>query len=75
MKPYLPLVLLLLGCAQKPLTTPSSMGTSSAIGRTAMSVEDAKRFNDVAIVHNANARTRVKRIEAKAGIIERFWGK
>lgn len=75
MKPYLLLVLLLLGCAQKQLTAPSGAGTASAIGRTGMSVQDAKRFNDVAVIHNANARTRVERIEAKAGVVERYWGK
>jgi uncharacterized protein YijF (DUF1287 family) len=40
-----------------------------------MSVEQAKRYNDVAVIHNVGARTRVERIEAKAEVIQHYWGK
>lgn len=64
-----------IGCAHQQLNAPSGVGVSSAVGRTQMSVEQAKRYNDVAVIHNANAKTRVERIEAKAGVIEKYWGK
>lgn len=74
---FLPLILAagLIGCAHQQLSTPSGTGVTSAVGRTQVSVEQAKRYNDVAVIHNANARTRVERIEAKAGVVEKYWGK
>lgn len=65
----------LLGCAHQQISAPSGAGVSSAVGRTQISVEQAKRYNDVAVVHNANAQTRVQRIEAKAEVIQKYWGK
>jgi hypothetical protein len=75
-KPLLLLAaVLVLGCAHQQLSAPSGVGVSSAVGRTQMSVEQAKRYNDVAVIHNAGARTRVERIEAKAEVIQKYWGK
>lgn len=67
------LALIVSGCAHQALNAPSGAGVSSAVGRTQISVEQAKRYNDVAVIHNANAQTRVQRIDAKAQIIERYW--
>lgn len=63
------------GCAHEQLSTPSGAGVSGGIGRTSTSVTQAQRYNDVAVIHNANAATRVQRIEAKAAVIEKYWGK
>lgn len=64
-----------MGCAHQQLVAPSGAGVSSAVGRTQISVEQAKKYNDVAVIHNANAMTRVQRIEAKAAVIQKYWGK
>ena len=66
---------LIVGCAHQQLLTPSGAGVASAVGRTQTSVEQAKKYNDVAVIHNANARSRVDRIDAKAAVIEKYWGK
>lgn len=66
---------LLVGCAHQALVTPSGVGVSSAVGRTQTNVSQAQKYNDVAVVHNANAQTAVQRIDAKAAVIEKYWGK
>lgn len=66
---------LLTACARQPLVAPSGAGVSSGIGRTGTSIADAKRYNDLAVIHNANAKTRVERIQAKVEVIKRYWGK
>lgn len=61
------------GCAHQQLNAPSGAGVSSAVGRTASRVAEARRYNDIAVIHNANAQTRVERIEAKAAVIQKYW--
>jgi hypothetical protein len=55
-------------CAHGPVTAPSTAAVQG-------SITGAKRYNDIATVHNANATTRVERIEAKTAVIEKYWGK
>lgn len=65
--------LLILGCAHQGLVAPSGVGVSSAVGRTQTSVAQARKYNDVAVVQNANATTTVERIDAKAKVLEKYW--
>ena len=64
---------LLLGCASKPLNVPSGTAVTSGLGNIGTSVSDAKKYNDLAVVHNAGAMTRVQRIDAKAKVLQRYW--
>jgi hypothetical protein len=66
---------LLVGCANQKLVAPSGAGVSSAVSRTGNSVSQARQYNDIAVVQNANAMTNVQKIDAKAAVIEKFWGK
>lgn len=66
---------LLSSCASMKLSTPSGSGVDSSIGRVGSSVADAKKYNDLAVIHNANASTRIERIRAKSVVIQKFWGK
>jgi len=59
--------ILLAACSSQPVTAPSTAAVQGAI-------TGAGRYNDQAIVHNANAMTRVQRIDAKAAVIEKYWG-
>ena len=56
---FILLGLLLFGCAQAPLVSPS---TAPVRGQ----IEKAQRFNDL-------ARDRASRIDAKAGVIDKYW--
>jgi hypothetical protein len=56
---FILLGLLLFGCAQPPLVAPS---TAAVRGQ----IERAQRFNDL-------ARDRAGRIDAKAGVIDKYW--
>lgn len=66
---------LLSSCASSKLSTPSGAGVDSGIGRAGSSVADARRYNDLAVIHNANASTRIERIRAKSVVIQKYWGK
>lgn len=63
----------LIGCAQKPLTAPSGMAIDTKIGNVGTNVNEAKKYNDLAVVHNAKAMTAVERIEAKAQVLKKYW--
>ena len=65
----------MIGCAQKQMVAPSGAGVTSGLGRVTSNVADAKRYNDLAVIHNQNATTRIERIEAKSKVIQQFWGK
>lgn len=67
--------LALYGCAQHPMIAPSGAGVQSGLGRVGTNVSSARRYNDLAVIHNSNAMTKVQRIEAKAQILQRYWGK
>ena len=66
---------LFFSCASKPMVAPSGAGLDSGLGRVGSSVADAKKYNDLAVIHNANASTRIERIRAKAVVIQKYWGK
>ena len=67
--------MMLVSCAKTPMTAPSGTGVNSGIGRVGTNVSDAKHYNDLAVTHNKNAMTKVERIEAKAEVIQKYWGK
>jgi hypothetical protein len=56
---------LLSGCAQR-VSGPSAAAVQA-------SVTAANRYNDVAVISNARARTKAERIEAKAAVIDKYW--
>jgi hypothetical protein len=64
---------LLVGCAHQQLTAPSGFGVTSGLGQTQAGITDARRYNDVAVVHNQKAMTNVERIDAKAKVLEKYW--
>ena len=57
------------------MVAPSGSGVSSGLSRVGSSVQEARKYNDLAVVHNANAMTRIERIDAKAKVIQKYWGK
>lgn len=65
----------LVSCANKKLTVPSSAPIDSGIHSATSNVASARKYNDLAVVHNANALTAVQRIEAKAAVIKKYWHK
>ena len=64
---YVVLILILFyGCAQGPVSAPTTAGVQG-------SISNAKRYNDVAVTSNAQAQTNVQRIDAKAKVLEKYW--
>jgi hypothetical protein len=57
---------LLFGCAATP--SPAGAQLQSSIGSASTSNQAAQRYNDV-------ARTKAERIDAKAGVVIKYWGK
>jgi hypothetical protein len=55
------------------MTAPSGVAVSSGIGNAGSSVQQAKKYNDLAVVKNANATTSIERIDAKAKVIQKYW--
>jgi len=62
------LLILCSGCAQKPLVAPSTAKSQAAIGNARIANAKASRYNDINM-------TTGQRIEAKAAVIQKYWGK
>jgi hypothetical protein len=67
--------LLLAACATKPLAPPSSVAVDTGLQSTKMSVKEAQKHNDTAVIHNTKAMTAVERIDAKAAVLKKYWHK
>lgn len=60
----------LVGCAQKPVTAPSTAGVQGSVDRASGNVAGANVSNEEAKRHNALARTKAQRIEDKVMVIQ-----
>lgn len=61
-------LLSLCGCQQKKLVAPSTSKVAAHVGTAQRANEQAQRYNDVNM-------TTAQRIDAKAEVIQRYWGK
>jgi flavin-dependent dehydrogenase len=65
--------LLLTGCAAHSVTAPSTAGVQGAVNSANGNVTAAAAANKNAQRYNDLARTGASRIDAKAGVIEKYW--